>query len=130
MAEGACDASYGIHVAEIAKFPTSVIKLAKRKAEIFEDFGDGTETTERVSEAETAAGVDLVSSIVRSWAAKRAKLASEGGADENENDMAVDGAKSGSSSDLLATWASLKAEMEKHRSELEGNAWVSKVLCQ
>jgi len=75
--EGVSNQSYGIQIAELADFPDSVIRLAKRKAEELEGFDDEQQAMDMPADvAET--GVALVQEFMAAWRertqAKRQKM--------------------------------------------------------
>ncbi|KAJ9105070.1 hypothetical protein QFC19_003702 [Naganishia cerealis] len=115
--EGVCDQSFGIHVAELANFPESVVRLAKRKAEELEDFGDGTETGDvfaKISKQETDMGTQIVQDFFNTW-----KTLEE----EHERTRMDEGADP-----LEAQQKVLQEVVEQFRDKLEGNAWVKTLL--
>lgn len=71
---GISDKSFGIHVAELVKFPTKIINMAKRKASELQSLNAGSDADPYVSNKRTkcsneeiSAGVEKLKTILLSW---------------------------------------------------------------
>lgn len=107
---GTCDRSYGIQVAELAGFPPTVIKLAKRKAEEMEDMEDGEMPPLLTLDAETTAkGMSIVEDFLRDFS-KRTQTPPSKRRDTGED---ID---------------DVSTLVNKYKDLVHGNAWARKVL--
>lgn len=66
---GISDQSFGIHVAELVRFPEKVINMARRKAEELEDFTsmNGEQNREAYSKEEAEEGSRLLKDMLKKW---------------------------------------------------------------
>ncbi|KAF1963656.1 DNA mismatch repair protein [Byssothecium circinans] len=65
---GICDQSFGIHVAELVRFPQKVINMAKRKADELEDFsGKHEQGFVHASKEEVEEGSKLLKEMLAKW---------------------------------------------------------------
>jgi DNA mismatch repair protein MSH2 len=66
---GVSDQSFGIHVAELVRFPEKVVNMARRKAEELEDFTTVTSDQKKTeySKEEAEEGSRLLKAILKKW---------------------------------------------------------------
>lgn len=67
VSEGVCDQSFGIHVAELVRFPAKVVNMARRKADELEDFGGGEIKSTGCTKDEIAQGSKLLKKMLVEW---------------------------------------------------------------
>ncbi|KAL1409833.1 MSH2 protein [Vanrija albida] len=104
VVDGHSDQSFGIHVAELARFPESVVKLAKRKAEELEDFGDSPAPEPKLPKTEVEAGTELMRSFLETWRSR-----TEGASEEQQ-------------------LKELRRTADEFKERFDGNAWVQKAV--
>ncbi|KAG8922287.1 MutS-like protein [Tulasnella sp. 418] len=120
---GICDQSFGIHVAELANFPERVIKLAKRKADELEDFGETENVFAQHSSEEIEEGTKIIQEVLRTWAERSGhKADADGDVDMDGGEKVDDAAVAQRELEVL------RRCFEEFKDQVEGNAWCRTML--
>ncbi|KAL6951024.1 hypothetical protein ACO0QE_000316 [Hanseniaspora vineae] len=68
VADGISDQSFGINVAEVCKFPSKIVKMAKRKASELEEMKEiGQAVKKRCDAKDISVGTEKLKSILQDW---------------------------------------------------------------
>lgn len=118
VAPGVGDQSFGIHVAELAHFPPSIIRLAKRKVEELEGPEGGEAVPPAVAKDEES-GAEIVEEFMAEWARRSATFKRPRRDDQTEEDEAEEAAEQKKL---------LRKMVDEYKNQFEGNAWIRNVL--
>ncbi|KAJ1935878.1 MSH2 protein, partial [Linderina pennispora] len=110
IGKGVCDQSFGIHVAELAQFPESVIKLAKRKVTELEDFSSVDSEPKKQATEFTKAQMASGSKLIEAFLAEL---------------VATPGFSDMAGKDVAQRVVELRA---KYDSQITANPWVMDVI--
>ncbi|ODV85826.1 hypothetical protein CANARDRAFT_27910 [[Candida] arabinofermentans NRRL YB-2248] len=112
---GISDQSFGVHVAEVVKFPQKIIAMAKRKANELDDHSHGISKRGKFTDEEVLKGNSLFEKILKTW---KAKVDQMGDVKDLDSDTVTD-----------VLIGLVKGDDAPFKSEFESDKVVQEMLC-